>query len=98
MTKNAREEMLKLLKGKEIKCVKVTTDSRTIVLKVGHDEGDYTKFLNDLDFEYYSGYGEQELFGTIWLEDGTWCTRGEDDGSEWWEIHSLPDIPKDLLP
>lgn len=98
---NAREEMLILLKGKEIKCAKVIIhkeyESRTIILKVGHDEEDYAKFLNDLDFEYYDGYGGQELFGTVWFEDNTWAGRGEYDGSEWWEIYSLPDIPKELL-
>lgn len=103
---NAREEMLKLLKGKEIKCAEVTTGigwyeedrHRTIVLKVGHDEKDYAKFLNDLNFEYDSGYGGQELYGTVWFKDNTWAGRGEYDGSEWWEVHSLPDIPKELLP
>ena len=94
---NAREELLKLLKGKEIKCAKVTTDSRTIVLKVGYDEVDYAKFLNDLNFEYYSGYGGQELFGIVWFKDNTWAGRDEYDGSEWWVIYSLPDIPSELL-
>ena len=103
---NAREEMLELMEGKEIKCAEVTTgrdrykkeEYRTIVLKVGHDEEDYAKFLNDLNFEYYAGFGGQELYGTVWFKDNTWAERGEYDGSEWWEVHSLPDIPKDLLP
>ena len=98
--------MLRLLQGNEIKCAEITNcgqwgeedECRTIILKVGHNEKDYAKFLNDLDFEYYSGYGAQELFGTVWFKDNTWATRGEYDGSEWWEIHSLPDIPKKLLP
>lgn len=103
---NAREEMLWLLKGKEIKCAKVTTGigwyeedrHRTIVLKVGYNEEDYAKFLNDLDFEYDNGFGGQELHGTVWFKDNTWAGRGEYDGSEWWELYSLPDIPKELLP
>ncbi len=101
---NAREELLKLLKGKEIKCAKVTTDEdweedeyKTAVLKVGYDEEDYAKFLNDLNFEYYSGYGGQELFGIVWFKDNTWAGRDEYDGSEWWVIYSLPDIPSELL-
>lgn len=97
---NAREEMLKLLKGKEIKCAIIITDRerKTIVLKVGYDEEDYAKFLNDLNFEYYSGYGAQELYGTVWFKDNTWAWRGEYDGKEWWEAYSLPDIPQELLP
>ena len=103
---NAREEMLELLKSKEIKCATVTNggswldahERRTIVLKVGYTADDYEKFLKELDFNYDSGYGEQELFGTVWFKDNTWAGRGEYDGSEWWERHSLPDIPKELLP
>lgn len=97
--------MLELLKGKEIKCATVTRDRwldeherRAIVLKVGYTADDYERFLKELDFRYYSGYGVQELFGTVWFKDNTWAGRGEYDGSEWWEEHSLPDIPKELLP
>ena len=102
---NAKEEMLELLKGKEIKCATVTNgdswldenERRTIVLKVEYTADDYERFLKELDFNYDSGYGGQELFGTVWFKDNTWAGRGEYDGSEWWEIHSLPEIPKELL-
>jgi hypothetical protein len=45
-------------------------------------------------WDYYSGYGGQTLFGTIWYTDGTWSTRGEYDGSEWWDHKTRPDVPK----
>ena len=98
--------MLELLKGKEIKCAIVTNgDSwsdahkrRTILLKVDYTADDYERFLKELDFNYYSGYGGQELFGTVWFKDSTWAGRGEYDGSEWWEEYSFPEIPKELLP
>jgi hypothetical protein len=54
-------------------------------------------FLSKIDFFYHSGYGGQELFGNIWFKDGTWASRGEYDGSEWWEHHQCPDIPESLL-
>ena len=38
------------------------------------------------------------LKGTVWFKDNTWAGRGEYDGAEWWEIHALPEIPKELLP
>ena len=103
---NAKEEMLELLKGKEIKCVTVTNkdiyfdkhERKNIVLKVDYTADDYEMFLKELDFYYDSGYGGQELFGTVWFKDNTWAERGEYDGSEWWEEHSLPDIPTELLP
>jgi hypothetical protein len=30
------------------------------------------------------------------MENGTWLTIGEYDGSEWWEVQKLPAIP-DIL-
>lgn len=44
---------------------------------------------------YDPGFGSQKLDGTVWLSDGTWLTRGEYDGSEWWERHSCPAMPDD---
>jgi len=71
--------------------------NHTFELKVNHTEEEFQSFLKSLNFDYDSGFGGQELFGTIWLEDGTWCTRGEYDGSEWWEHNQLPEIPSELL-
>jgi hypothetical protein len=34
----------------------------------------------------------------IWFKDGSWATRGEYDGSEWWEYHKLPQVPTYLYP
>ena len=65
-------------------------------LKTNHTEKEFTDFLNDLDFNYDDGYGGQELFGYIWLEDGTWLERGEYDGSEWWSYKHCLKIPKEL--
>ena len=47
-----------------------------------------------LDRRYDAGYGGQRLDGVIWLTDGTWLTRGENDGSEWWEHHECPTVPR----
>lgn len=38
---------------------------------------------------YNSGYGSQQLFGLVLFSDGTWLSREEYDGSEWW-IHNVP--------
>lgn len=88
-----------------VKCVEIVVgdiynpeeSQMHINLKVGHNLEDTRSFLKKLDFEYDNGYGGQFLFGTIWLKDGTWFTRGEYDGSEWWEYHSCPEIPNELL-
>lgn len=54
------------------------------------------RFLESIDMPYDSGYGRQELNGIVWLTDGTWLSRGEYDGSEWWEHNKLPEIPEHL--
>ena len=103
---NAKKELEQLLQGKaKVKCAKITKGYQyddedqcpEYVLKINHSEQDFNVFLKSLDFEYDSGYGGQELYGTVWLEDGTWCTRGEYDGSEWWEHNVLPAIPAECL-
>ena len=53
-------------------------------------------FCNKLGFEYNSSFGTQQLFGTIWFQDGSWGTRGEYDGAEWWQHHTRPEIPENL--
>jgi hypothetical protein len=57
-----------------------------------HNTAQFDAFLKKLDFNYNAGYGGQELYGIIWYKDGTWSTRGEYDGSEWWEYHKCPPI------
>lgn len=44
------------------------------------------------DLEYDSRFGVQHLNGTVLLNNGTWLTRDEDDGSEWWELHTVPTV------
>jgi hypothetical protein len=100
---NAKEELLIEIKcSPQIKCACIDhhrewDDIVQIVLKVGYSDQEYQKFLEELNFNYDSGYGGQVLFGTVWLEDGTWLSRGEYDGSEWWEHNILPEIPEECL-
>ena len=101
---NAKEEFLKMIEGKNLKCAKVTTGQswdeaehcRHITLKLDYTIHDYHRFIKELDFDYDSGFGGQELFGMAWFEDNTWADRGEYDGSEWWRKHKLPEVPKEL--
>ena len=103
---NAKKEFLGLIQGvsSKVKCATIThgnpwydeDESRKIILPVGYTPYEWDTFINSLDFEYDDGYGGQELFGTIWFENGTWAERGEYDGSEWWEYKSCPSIPEHL--
>jgi len=102
---NARKELEDVLKSKAfIKCALIWADDywdgrqKRAVLKTNHNAFDYENFLKELDFDYDSGFGSQILHGCVWLEDGTWLSRGEYDGSEWWEHNIMPPIPTDCLP
>ena len=102
---NAKEEFLRHTANKEVLCVSISyqdfcTQERPMSdnsLKHSYTQEEYDLFIKSLDFDYDDGFGGQELFGTIWYKDGTWSDRREYDGSEWWEYHSCPIIPKSLL-
>lgn len=52
--------------------------------------------LDDLNFDYDAGYGSQELFGVVYCKNSNnrpvWLTREEYDGSEWWDINTIPEF------
>ena len=68
-----------------------------IVLKVGYTMEDLQSFLVELDFDYDSGYGTQRLHGLVLNHNGSYFTRGEYDGSEWWDYHNTPEVPEECL-
>lgn len=65
-------------------------------LPKGYTVAQLESFIEALNFEYDNGYGTQELYGTVWLSDGSWLTRHEHDGAEWWEHRFAPPIPPEL--
>ena len=46
-----------------------------------------TDDIDELDVDYYAGYGSQFLYGLVLFDDGTWLSRHEYDGSECWEYN-----------
>ncbi len=90
---NAKKEFLDIIKDRAVRCAIVNFAK----LPVCYSIEQYNKFIESLDFDYDNGYGSQELYGTIWFLDNTWATRGEYDGSEWWELHVCPEVPDDLI-
>ena len=108
MKTNAKQEFLTLLvPGIDVKCAKIVLDREDswlddevdyerhhiALLPLDYTEEEYQQFLSDLDFNYDSGYGCQEVFGTIWCNNNTWFSRAEYDGSEWWRLNAYPEIP-----
>lgn len=100
---NAKEEFLSHIKddtqNSTIKCTRlVILGVTTGVLQVGYTPDDYLLFLKDIDVEYNNGFGGQNLYGVIWYNgDLTWSTRGEYDGSEWWEFNEVPKVLPELI-
>ena len=103
--RNAKEEFIKTVTGLKVICAEIVKcdndyefneNCSSYQLKVGHSDEEYNEFLREIDFNYDSGYGGQELFGTIWCGAGVWFDREEYDGSEWWDMHQYPEIPEEL--
>ena len=97
---NCRNEFISHTSKMIVLCAHITKgdpdcrDSTPYVLPVGYTADKAREFLDSLDFSYDSGYGGQEIYGTIWYTDGTWSDRGEYDGSEWWQHRVEPEIPE----
>jgi len=103
---NAKQELQKELDriGKKPVCASIhdpwrayDDESLNVTLKKGYTDLEFTEFMNKLNFEYDAGYGSQYIDGTVWFEDGTWLSRSEYDGSEWWVYVGTPKIPDNLL-
>ena len=95
---NAKQEFLKTIEKHKLICCTISIshdwyNSTVFNLKPGYTPEEYDEFVNNLNFEYDNGYGTQELYGTIWCEDGVWFDRHEYDGSECWDGHKYPSIP-----
>ena len=66
------------------------------VLWVGDDYVYFTweKFTEIANIKYDSGYGGNEIEGSLMIVgEDWWMTRGEYDGSEWWDLHKMPEKP-----
>jgi hypothetical protein len=88
---------LDYFKNPLVKLVESEYDRKIVIrLFPGYSESEYELFLRGLDIQYDSGYGGQRLFGIVWMQDGTWLSRGEYDGSEWWDWNKLPELPTDF--
>jgi len=67
------------------------------VMFVGSYDGKYRinikKFLEKSDFEYDAGYGSSQIATDliVYFYDGSYLSRGEYDGSEWWEYNKKLD-------
>lgn len=70
---------------------------------VGSRDGKYAisweQFESIANVEYDAGYGGQEIVvDLVVVGSGWWLSRGEYDGSEWWNYNSPPAIDADHQP
>lgn len=65
---------------------------KNALLKPGYSDRDLNRFKNEVDSlgQYDEGYGRQQLFGDVVFNDGSWLSRHEYDGSEWWHYNIKP--------
>lgn len=94
--KNALEELEPFLKGMTLVKAKLSCE-RNGKASVDIETSDMDKLKEwAKDVNYDNDFGERELFGTVYLRDSennpVWLTRGEYDGSEWWDVNRIPDI------
>ena len=97
---NAKKELLDIITTKNLTILKIEIDYDAEGLFYSYDDSEdninYITSIDDLDFEYDSGYGIQELQGVVYCKDKNdnpvRLTRGEYDGSEWWNINTIPEF------
>jgi hypothetical protein len=70
------------------------------VMWVGSRDGKYAisweQFESIANVEYDAGYGGQEVvMDLVVVGHGWWLSRGEYDGSEWWNYNSPPALDPD---
>ena len=91
-------ELLETVKWARVyHCPSSRSDEEPVLLslKSSFNEVDLNNFLNGMkSIDYDSGYGCQEVYGNIVYKDGTWLSREEYDGSEWWQYNSTPLEPE----
>lgn len=100
MTMNAKQELLDIVNTNNLTILKIDLQCEKTDYDEYHNECGISMkpltSLDDLNFEYNSGYGLQHLFGTVYCKDSNnnpvWLTRGEYDGSEWWNINTIPEF------
>jgi len=99
MATNARLEFLEHIENRDLSAAEIDFSDRRaqkqfkLVLYPDHTPEEYQAFLDQLNFNYDSGYGTQYLFGEIFYQDGGWAVREEYDGSEGWRDVIIPRPP-----
>ena len=68
-----------------------------LVLKLNYNVEDFRSFFAGLDISYDNASSMSHLTGTIWLEDGSWLEREQNDWIEFWNHIQVPQIATECL-
>ena len=61
------------------------------------ESGEYQNFVKYMESTNYdSGYGGQNFFGFVLLNDDTWFERYSYDGKEWWVHKKRPELHRTI--
>ena len=98
--KNVLKELEPYLKGMTLVLAKLVCE-RTNMPSIEIETSDMEKLKEwAKDVNYNSDFGIQKLYGVVYLRDSkncpVWLTRGEYDGSEWWNVNSIPPVYRKL--
>lgn len=88
---NLLRETISILEGHGIK--------ETDVRWVGNSSywSTWENFKEHADEDYDSGFGAAHVAQDLIIAgDDWWMTRGEYDGSEWWDFHRKPQLPENF--
>ena len=105
---NAREQLLDIIRTPvNLKCASLMFgedprwypdgEQRKIVLPLNYTHEEVLSFMEQMDFDY--GHNGGDLYGTVWLKDGSWLTRDDDSegfGTHWY-YHKAPSIPLECI-
>lgn len=90
---NVREELYQHIGYRKVRYMKLSYRDSVVggFLEV---EGSFNQVKPLIDIDYNSGLCEdQQVFGTIWFEAGSWSERVYHDGEEYWKHNECPKIP-----
>lgn len=85
-------------------CINGLGKTASDVAFIGSGDGEYGSTWDDFaalaNIEYDNGFGGAEVAEdlVVVFKDGSWLSRGEYDGSEWWNYNKKPEAPATYKP
>lgn len=98
--------MIVNLLDETMQALKNVNSSFDMVLSIQCEKGSIPKekFLRLANINYDRGFGSNYIISDLVIiaqdDNGRmfWLTRGEYDGSEWWEFHMMPTVKTKIAP